>query len=121
MSALQVFQNDVNISQHFPLQHVVVFAGDLNRPESGACRYYHDPLKQAHYDESVSTHSDNMSSMHKAWDRALGNLVELGTRTYSHYSSAENYENEIDRIFWSIPPWASRHMFLSCPKFPSPF
>eukprot|EP00973_Karenia_brevis_P067480 9387416-Karenia_brevis.AAC.1 len=48
-------------------------------------------------------------------------MIELGTRMYSHYSSAESYENKIDRIFWSVPPWASRNMFLSCPKFPSPF
>ena len=121
MSALQVFQDDVNFSRNFPLKQVVVFAGDLNRPESGARRFYHDPIKHAQYDEHISTHSDNMSSIHKAWDNALSNLVELGTRTYSHYSSAEQYENKIDRIFWSIPPWASRHMFLSCPKFPSAF
>ena len=34
MSALQVFENDLNLSQNFPLQHVIIFAGDLNRPES---------------------------------------------------------------------------------------
>ena len=102
MSALQVFQDDVNFSRNFPLQHVVVFGGDLNRPASGARRFYHDPIKHAQYGENISPHIDNMSSIHKAWDTALSNLVELGTRTYSHYSSAEKFGNKIDSKF-SLP------------------
>eukprot|EP00973_Karenia_brevis_P044919 6220216-Karenia_brevis.AAC.1 len=101
-----------------PLQNLLIFGGDLNRSRDGDLRYYHDPLRQAEYIANPTTHSHNISACHREWDDALSTLVEVDTHRFTHYSSAENYENRIDRVFWSLPPWATRLLSVSKPIFP---
>eukprot|EP00973_Karenia_brevis_P049052 6804050-Karenia_brevis.AAC.1 len=62
----------------------------------------------------------NLSTCHRAWDRSLATIIELSTQPYTHFNSADQYENRIDRLFWSVPPWASRLMALTRPNFPPP-
>eukprot|EP00973_Karenia_brevis_P025641 3537365-Karenia_brevis.AAC.1 len=44
-------------------------------------------------------------------------MVEIDTHSCTHYCKEGNYENRLDRIFWSLPPWASRHLSIVRPYF----
>ena len=50
-------------------------------------------------------------------------MTEMSTQSCTHYSSKRGfeYESRIDRIFWSMPPWATRQINSVQPRFSSPF
>ena len=119
LSNFKSFLNsDVDLSRRNPFEHVVVLAGDLNRLKAGEIRAYLDPSQQAHYGMQPSLHQHNISSNARAFDDILSKMVEIDTHPFTHFCKKGNFESRIDRLFWTIPPWISRHCSLFKPVFP---
>ena len=114
--AMESFRDQIRMTTLDPLRKIMVVAGDFNRSKNGL-RFYLDPLDQASFAARPSLHVQNLSSQARSWDSMLAQLVEIESHDHTHYSSEGNFENAIDRIFWSVPAWASRLMNINKSTF----
>eukprot|EP00973_Karenia_brevis_P047406 6581730-Karenia_brevis.AAC.1 len=92
----------------------------MNLTRSGDLRFYLDPLRQAEYLSTVSTHASNYTGQDKDFEDILSEFSELDLGVNTHFSSEGLFENRIDRAFWTLPPWAVRLLNVVRPVFPPP-
>eukprot|EP00973_Karenia_brevis_P050008 6942871-Karenia_brevis.AAC.1 len=78
-SARSLLAEDIRKAKAYPLDHIVVLAGDLNRMKNGELKSYLDPIQHAHYMMNPSLHQHNISTSARAWDELLDELVEVDT------------------------------------------